>query len=169
MTPLLCVLASKPHARIDTPWLYHKTTRREVYEAARASSPVTLPSCYAKRVGDGVPCCVACACVQCQVFDVLCWNERDEVTEFTIGNVVVEVPAASQGSSNPKPAATRLVTPPIRAGCLPGVMREQLLHEGIIEEAPVRVEDVLVPGRRVWLVNSVRGWVPVQVVSTAPR
>jgi para-aminobenzoate synthetase/4-amino-4-deoxychorismate lyase len=47
-----------------SPWLYHKTTRRRVYEEARASRP------------------------DCD--EVLLWNERGEVTECSTANVVVE-------------------------------------------------------------------------------
>lgn len=46
-------------------WLHHKTTRREVYEAARASRP------------------------DCD--DVLLWNTRGEITETTIANVVFDM------------------------------------------------------------------------------
>jgi para-aminobenzoate synthetase/4-amino-4-deoxychorismate lyase len=46
-------------------WLHHKTTRREVYEAARASRP------------------------DCD--DVLLWNRRGEITETTIANVVFDM------------------------------------------------------------------------------
>jgi para-aminobenzoate synthetase/4-amino-4-deoxychorismate lyase len=45
-------------------WLHHKTTRREIYDAARASRP------------------------DCD--DVLLWNTRGELTESSIANVVVE-------------------------------------------------------------------------------
>ncbi len=45
-------------------WLHHKTTRREIYDAARASRP------------------------DCD--DVLLWNSRGELTESGIANVVVE-------------------------------------------------------------------------------
>ena len=55
-------LAGDPIDRGD-PFLYHKTTRREVYEQARA------------------------ACKACD--DVLLWNEAGEVTESTIGNMAV--------------------------------------------------------------------------------
>jgi para-aminobenzoate synthetase / 4-amino-4-deoxychorismate lyase len=62
-------------------FLFHKTTHRAVYEHARA----------------GVPDCD----------DVLLYNERGELTEFTIGNLVVEMDG-------------ELVTPPIECGLLAG-------------------------------------------------
>jgi len=54
-------LAEKP-LRVKNPLLYHKTTHRTIYEAAR------LPDCE----------------------DVLLWNEHGEATESTIANLVVE-------------------------------------------------------------------------------
>jgi len=49
----------------DTIWLYHKTTRREVYDAARASRP------------------------DCD--EVILWNERGELTEASRSNVVLDL------------------------------------------------------------------------------
>jgi para-aminobenzoate synthetase/4-amino-4-deoxychorismate lyase len=100
------------------PFLFHKTTRREVYDRARRQVP--------------------------EVDDVLLWNERGEVTESTIANLVVEI-------------AGELLTPPLACGLLPGTMRARLLHEGRIREAVVRVDD-LSRCTRLWLINSVRGW-----------
>jgi len=116
-------IASAP---IDSgnPFLYHKTTRREVYESrARTRSD--------------------CA-------DVLLINERGEVTESAIANLVV----AMDG---------RLYTPPIHSGLLPGVFRAELLEGGRIVERVIRPED-LEKAEAVYLVNSLRKWVRVKVV-----
>jgi para-aminobenzoate synthetase/4-amino-4-deoxychorismate lyase len=99
-------------------FLFHKTTRRKVYDRARRQAP--------------------------EVDDVLLWNERGEVTESTIANLVVEI-------------AGELLTPPRACGLLPGTMRARLLHEGRIREGVVRVDD-LPRCTRLWLINSVRGW-----------
>lgn len=64
--PLSLRLAQKPIDRQDI-WLYHKTTRRGVYDAALAA---------ARAVG---PC-----------DDVILWNDQGEVTETAIGNLVIE-------------------------------------------------------------------------------
>jgi para-aminobenzoate synthetase/4-amino-4-deoxychorismate lyase len=104
--------------------LFHKTTRRGIYDAARAGRP--------------------------EVLDVLLANEEDEVTEFTIGNVVLDLDGAR-------------VTPPRDAGLLAGVQRGALLARGAVVERPVRVAD-LARARRMWLVNAVRGEVPVVLV-----
>jgi para-aminobenzoate synthetase/4-amino-4-deoxychorismate lyase len=61
--PITLALASAP-VRRDDQFLYHKTTRREVYESARRSRP--------------------------DADAVLLWNEDGEVTEATEANVVVD-------------------------------------------------------------------------------
>lgn len=99
-------------------FLYHKTTRRDVYERALAGA-------------EGVD-------------DVLLVNERGEITEATIANVVVELDG-------------ELLTPPLDSGLLPGTMRAALLREGRIRERAVRVEE-LANCTGLWLINSVRGW-----------
>jgi para-aminobenzoate synthetase/4-amino-4-deoxychorismate lyase len=62
--PLRVAMAKDPVDTGDV-FLYHKTTHRAVYEAARASRP--------------------------DAGDVILWNARGEVTESTIANVVVEI------------------------------------------------------------------------------
>ncbi len=85
------------------------------------------------------------------LFDLLFVNRRGEVTEGCISNVVVY-------------ADGRYRTPPLASGLLPGVMREQLLHD---RERPV-VEAVLTPAdvmaaEAVYLCNAVRGLVRVRL------
>ena len=82
--------------------------------------------------------------------DTLLFNADGELTEFTIGNVAVKLDG-------------RWLTPPLRAGLLPGVMREALLAQGALQEHPLRVED-LVRAQGLALLNSVRGWVDVALV-----
>jgi len=79
--------------------------------------------------------------------DVLFCNTHDEVTEGTIHNLVVELDG-------------RLLTPPVACGLLPGTLRQDLLARGILREAVIRREELL-SARRLWLINSVRGWRPV--------
>lgn len=106
-------------------FLYHKTTNRSVYEEHM-------------REVDGL-------------FDVLLWNVDHEVTEFTIGNIIVELDG-------------ELITPPVDCGLLPGTFRQKLLNEGNVKEAIVLRED-LHKCANIWLINSVREWVPVQLVN----
>ncbi|WP_057912925.1 aminodeoxychorismate synthase component I [Peribacillus muralis] len=62
--PIQVKLAESPIAS-GNPFLYHKTTNREVYEKFQANNP--------------------------DFFDVLLWNEEGFITEFTNGNVVVKI------------------------------------------------------------------------------
>jgi para-aminobenzoate synthetase / 4-amino-4-deoxychorismate lyase len=108
----------------ENPYLYHKTTNRSVYEKHRCANPSAL--------------------------DVLLWNERGELTEFTNGNMVAEING-------------RLYTPPISCGLLGGTFRERLLFDGLIEEKILHLED-LKDFSKVWLINSVRKWIEVDIV-----
>jgi para-aminobenzoate synthetase/4-amino-4-deoxychorismate lyase len=85
--------------------------------------------------------------------DAIMVNERGELTETTIGNLVLELDG-------------RKVTPALACGLLPGVFREALLHSGDIEEAILRPKD-LKRATRVWMVNSLRGWVEAVITSAA--
>ena len=102
-------------------FLYHKTTYRRLYDEFKKARP--------------------------HVFDVLLWNEDNELTEFTIGNIVLEIDGIKS-------------TPPVSCGLLPGVFREELLARGEIVQRVLTRED-LSRATRVWLINSLRGWVPV--------
>jgi para-aminobenzoate synthetase / 4-amino-4-deoxychorismate lyase len=82
--------------------------------------------------------------------DVLLWNERGEVTESCTANVVADV------------AGTR-ITPPVSSGLLAGVYRSLLLEEGVITEG-VLPADALRSARSIWLINSVRKWMPAVLV-----
>ncbi len=86
--------------------------------------------------------------------DVILWNDHEEVTESTIANIVIR-------------RGNRLVTPPLDSGLLPGVYRQHLLEKGKIEEETIRVED-LARAERVFLINSVRGWIPCKLSIDLP-
>lgn len=81
--------------------------------------------------------------------DVIFWNERGEVTESRIANLVV-------------PIDGQLYTPPISSGLLPGTFREQLLAEGKIKERVITIEE-LQNANEFFLINSVRKWIRVQL------
>jgi para-aminobenzoate synthetase/4-amino-4-deoxychorismate lyase len=76
--------------------------------------------------------------------DVILWNERGEVTESSIANVVVSID-------------DEFFTPPLESGLLPGVFRNQLLAEGQIKERTISVKE-LQSTRDFFLINSVRKW-----------
>ncbi len=103
--------------------LHHKTTRRTVYDTHRQQHP--------------------------NAFDVLLWNQQQELTEFTYGSLVVEIDG-------------EWLTPSLASGLLPGVMRAELIARGEIIERVVHVDD-LSRAQSVWFINSVRGWVRVMM------
>lgn len=121
--PLRRVAFSKEPVDPENPMLYHKTTHREIYNNAKASVP--------------------------DVDDVILWNNRSEVTESTIANVVAEIDG--------KP-----VTPPVKCGLLPGTMRAALLEKGEISERIITVEE-LRTAPKIYLINSLRGWMPAEL------
>lgn len=108
----------------DDEFLRFKTTRRDRYDQALARRP--------------------------DADDVLLWNERGELTETTIANLVLEIDGAA-------------VTPAQSSGLLPGTLRAELLANRRIQEAIVTVDD-LDRADSVWLINSVRGWIPARVL-----
>ena len=85
------------------------------------------------------------------VDDVILWNRRGEVTESTIANVVAEIDG------------TRY-TPPIECGLLGGTFRAELLEAGTIAHRVIS-RDEFAAASRVWLINSLRGWIDARVVA----
>jgi para-aminobenzoate synthetase/4-amino-4-deoxychorismate lyase len=83
----------------------------------------------------------------------LLFNERGEVTESTIANLVYEIDGACY-------------TPPVDCGLLPGTERARLLAQGRVQERPLRLEE-LPRCTRLWLVNSVRGIWEVALINAA--
>ncbi len=106
-------------------WTWHKTTRRERYSID--------------------------ALGHTSVFDYVLFNEDNEITEFTRGNLVLES------------ATGMLQTPPIEAGLLPGTMRQWLLDTGRIHETRITRAE-LEAAQTLWFINSVYGWVPVRLL-----
>ncbi len=75
------------------------------------------------------------------------WNERGEITESSIANVVVSIDG-------------ELCTPPIECGLLPGVFRKHLLAEGKIKERVITIEEFQ-NANEFFLINSIRKWIRV--------
>ncbi|WP_409290216.1 aminodeoxychorismate synthase component I [Peribacillus sp. SCS-37] len=107
----------------DNTFLYHKTTNRSVYNDFRAELK--------------------------DEYDVLLWNERGELTEFTQGNLVIKM-------------AGGLYTPAISSGLLAGTLRQSLIDEGRIEERILH-KSVLKDADEIWFINSVRGWIKAEM------
>jgi para-aminobenzoate synthetase/4-amino-4-deoxychorismate lyase len=82
--------------------------------------------------------------------DVILWNERNEITESGIANIVVRF-------------GDQLFTPPVSCGLLPGTFRAQLLDEGKIKERVITVEE-LKRAEDFFLINSVRKWMRAELV-----
>ena len=88
------------------------------------------------------------------LFDTVLWNEAGEITEGTRGNVA----ALMEG---------QWVTPALSCGLLNGVGCQVALAEGRMVEGVIRVEDV--PRVQQWaFVNSLRGWMPAQMLNAVP-
>ena len=104
-------------------FLFHKTTQREVYESARRGFR--------------------------EVDDVLLYNEFGELTEFTIGNLVVELNG-------------QWLTPPISCGVLAGTFRAYLVETGQVLEKAITV-DQLNKCTKIFRVNSIRKWQRVEI------
>lgn len=116
-------IATKPIDRTN-PFHYHKTTNREIYD------------CHTKNLISGQ-------------FDILLWNDCHQVTEFTIGNIVVE----KDGQK---------FTPPIKCGLLPGTFRHYLLTTKKMTERIIFIEE-LSSFDKIYFINSLRGWVEVKI------
>ncbi len=121
--PFKAALAEQPINSSDV-FLYHKTTNRKIY-------PIPAHG----------------------FDDILLYNENNELTEFTIGNLVVEMNG-------------ELFTPPISCGLLAGTFRAHLLEAGKIKEQVI-FKDKLGDCSKVFLINSVRKWVEVVLEQSA--
>jgi para-aminobenzoate synthetase/4-amino-4-deoxychorismate lyase len=106
------------------PFLTNKTTHREVYDSARRARP--------------------------DVDDVILSNERGEITETTVANIVVEIDGVR-------------VTPPRASGLLGGAFRGELLDSRQIHERVLTRDDVT-RASRIWLINSLREWIDAVLV-----
>ncbi|MBL8024651.1 MAG: aminodeoxychorismate synthase component I [Elusimicrobia bacterium] len=81
--------------------------------------------------------------------DVILLNRQGELTESTIANLVLEFNG-------------KRYTPPVRCGLLNGVLRDHLVRRGRIQERVLTRAD-LRRADRVFLINSVRKWIPVEI------
>ena len=116
------ILAKDPITTENT-FLYHKTTNRTVYTEIKQKYPT--------------------------YYDVLLWNEKGEITEFTTGNIVIELNG-------------QLYTPSTECGLLEGTFREYLLKNGEIKETVITVNE-LKKSSNIWLINSVRKWIEIKL------
>jgi para-aminobenzoate synthetase/4-amino-4-deoxychorismate lyase len=122
---------------------------RHGWRVALAAAPVERGDAqlFHKRADRTFYDAMRAACPGCD--DVLLWNREGELTESTRANLVLRLDGA-------------LVTPALDCGLLPGTLRARLLARGRVREAVLPL-DALGRASGVWLVNSLRGWVPVQL------
>ncbi len=121
--PVLAGLAKSAVSSTDIS-LHHKTSQRDVYTQILQELP--------------------------NAEDVILINERGELTEFTIGNLVLELDR-------------KKVTPPVSSGLLGGVFRAHLLENNEITEQVLTTED-LRQATNIFRINSVRRWQAVKLV-----
>ncbi len=121
-------VALVPAPVLDDPFVYHKTTHRAVYQQALEQARIRDPAAD----------------------DAILVNERGEVTESTIANVVADI-------------GGELVTPPRECGLLNGIYRQHLVATGAVKER-VLTPDALRRARTLYLVNSVRRRWPITLL-----
>ncbi|MCK5849533.1 MAG: aminotransferase class IV, partial [Kiritimatiellae bacterium] len=121
----------------------------KVFDVELAGAPVDVsdPFLYHKTTNRSVYENAKAACADCD--DVILYNEQGEITEGTIANVVLNM-------------GGRLLTPPVSSGLLAGTFRDHLIEAGEIEEQVLSLED-LSAADEIFLVNSVRKWIPVKL------
>lgn len=110
-------------------FIRHKTTRRAHYEALAPTDPA--------------------------VFDHLLFNQRGELTEFTRGNLAVQLDG-------------QWWTPALECGLLPGTFRRELLAQGRLREAVIPLER-LSQAQGLAFFNNLRGWLAAELVPAANR
>lgn len=120
---VVCQLAQQPMDK-NNPLHFHKTTARDIYTCHQAQ--------------------------QLDVFDTLLFNDKEEVTEFTLGNLLVEINGV-------------LYTPVLASGLLAGTLRQYLLNLNIIQEKTISLAEVT-QAEKIWFINSVRGWLEVELL-----
>ncbi|MRD73178.1 aminodeoxychorismate synthase, component I [Rhodocyclus tenuis] len=146
-TPLLARIARETQPAGDY-LVRHKTSVRARYERALAEcgDGVVANATGAASAGDAAPDTVP---PREPYFDAILLNERGEVSEGARSNVFVE-------------RGGLLLTPPLRCGLLPGVLREELLAQGRAVEAVLHCADLLGEAP-VYLGNALRGLLRVRI------
>ncbi|MEM7069472.1 MAG: aminotransferase class IV family protein [Pseudomonadota bacterium] len=86
-----------------------------------------------------------------EINEVLLLNENELVCEGTITNLFVQPHANSQ-----------LLTPSLGCGLLPGILRAELLEQGLAKEAYVNLDD-LSAAHQLFVGNSLRGLVKAEI------
>ncbi|KAF9997611.1 hypothetical protein BGZ79_008710 [Entomortierella chlamydospora] len=117
---IVLVLDTEPISK-DNIFLRHKTTERTAYNDARTRrglGPIGAPQ------------------RKDEPFDVIMYNEDDEITETTIANIAIEVESPDSGE-------LEWITPPLSSGLLAGTMRSELLEKGELREQVITRSDLI--------------------------
>lgn len=120
------VVVSDDRLNSGDPFLFHKSSQRKLYDETRHNMPE-------------------------QADEVIFLNERGEVCEGTITNVIAKIDGIWR-------------TPPISSGCLPGVYRQSLLDNGRVTESVLTLDD-LKTADEIRLCNSLRAEVRARLVT----
>jgi len=107
-------------------FLYHKTTNRRIYQPAYDQAKTQ------------------------KVDDILLFNEKGEITESTIANVVIQ-------------KGNEFFTPPVECGLLNGTFRQYLLDQNEIKEKVLLKADIH-DADGLFLINSVKKWQKVRFI-----
>lgn len=82
--------------------------------------------------------------------EVIFLNTRGEACEGTITNLFADLGGG-------------LLSPPLASGCLPGILRAELLAIGAAREAVIRASDL--PRARLYVGNALRGLIPARLLA----
>ncbi|KAK4050392.1 hypothetical protein OIV83_003461 [Microbotryomycetes sp. JL201] len=130
------------------PFMRYKTTHRTTYDTARLRHGATL------RPSDNE---------QDPPFDVILFNDRNQVTETTIANIAFKFDDSD----------TTWLTPSSECGLLEGVQRQEMLENKELREEVIqvtRVEQAAARGSlQIICLNGVRGVFPARLRTTERR
>jgi len=123
----LWIAIAKQEVTSDNIFLYHKTTRRDIYDQL-------LKAGQAKGL-----------------WDVVMHNERGEISEGCRSNIFIK-------------EKDKMITPPVSCGLLAGTMRRYILESDPQAEEAIITVDRLRSAERIFMCNSVRKIVKVNLV-----
>ena len=114
------IVIANDYINSENPYLYHKTTFRPWYKYVLED-----------------------------YFDIIFFNEKQELTEGTRSNIVLQIEG-------------ELYTPPVKSGILNGIYRQHLLNTGKVKEKTLYKKDLL-NAEKIFCINSVRGMIEVEL------
>ncbi|KAG0151216.1 hypothetical protein CROQUDRAFT_719963 [Cronartium quercuum f. sp. fusiforme G11] len=122
----------------NNPFLLYKTTNRTIYDNIRRRHNINSNN-------DNI----------LKPFDVLMYNEFNQITETTISNIGLR----TKGSINEP-----FITPKSSCGLLPGIQRDILLKDGVIIEGIITLHQLVSEDWEMICFNALRGLYHVQLL-----